>query len=241
VILTKERVPPSPGGRLPYSFDAMADPSSRAGHTYGTPLVIEHLARVHARHDPPLEQAFRAAELHGIPAIQVGPHEGVLLGWLARSLSARRAVEIGTLGGYSAIHLARALGADGTLHSLEIEPRHAEVARANLHDAGLSARVEVHLGDAVESLRSLEERGPFDLVFVDADKGRYDRYAEWAVAQLRPGGLLVADNVFFFGRLLEDHPDAAAMRRFHEIAAAHLEVALLTTPDGMLLGRKPAP
>lgn len=218
----------------------MADTSSRAGHSYATPAILEHLARLHAPHDAALERAFRANETHGIPAIQVGAHEGALLGWLARGVGARRIVEIGTLAGYSAIHLARALAPDGRLYSLEIDPRHAAVAQTNLAAAGLGERVEVVLGDALASLDALSSRGPFDVVFVDADKGRYDRYAEWAVAQLRPGGLLIGDNVFYFGRLLDDHPDAAAMRRFHEIAAVHLDVAVLPTPDGLLVGRKRA-
>jgi predicted O-methyltransferase YrrM len=217
----------------------MADSSSRAGQSYATPAILEHLARLHAPHDAALDRAFHAGDTHGIPSIQVGPHEGSLLGWLARSTDARRVVEVGTLAGYSAIHLARAVGPKGRLYTLEIDPRHAEIARENLEAAGLADRAEVLVGDALTSLSSLSSRGPFDVVFVDADKGRYDRYAEWALANLRPGGLLIGDNVFYFGRLLDDHPDAAAMRRFHEIAARALEVAILATPDGLLLGRKP--
>jgi caffeoyl-CoA O-methyltransferase len=216
----------------------MADSSSRTGQSYATPAILEHLARLHAPHDHALDRAFHAGETHGIPSIQVGPHEGSLLGWLARGIGARRIVEVGTLAGYSAIHLARAVGPEGKLYSLEIDPRHAEIAQENLRSAGLDGRAEVLVGDAVTTLEALTPRGPFDVVFVDADKGRYDRYAAWAIEHLRPGGLLIGDNVFFFGRLLDDHPDAAAMRRFHEVAARSLDVSILPTPDGLLLGRK---
>lgn len=233
---TFARVTPSLGSRLAYSR-AMADSASRAGQTYATPAILEHLARLHAPHDAALDTAFRAGELHGIPAIQVGAHEGALLGWLARGIGARRVVEIGTLAGFSAIHLGRALSADGALYSLEISERHAAIARENLSAAGLAGRAEVIVGDAVASLATLGARGPFDVVFVDADKGRYDQYVSWAIEHLRPGGLLIADNVFFFGRLLGDEPDAAAMRRAHELAAQHMDVALVSTPDGLLLGR----
>jgi len=219
----------------------MADASSRAGQSYATPEILAHLATLHAPHDAPLSRAFDAPSAHGIPAIQVGPHEGALLGWLVRGAGVRRAVEVGTLAGYSAIHIARGLSPDGRLFTLEIDPRHAEIARDNLRVAGLEARAEVVVGDALASLASLASQGPFDAVFIDADKGRYDAYVSWAADHLRPGGLLVADNVFFFGRLLEDERDAAAMRRFHEIAARRFDTALVATPDGLLLGRARGP
>ncbi len=215
----------------------MADAASRSGQTYATPEILAHLASLHAPHDAALARAFEAPATHGIPAIQVGPHEGALLGWLVRGAGARLGVEVGTLAGYSAIHIARALAPDGTLFSLELDPRHAEIARASLREAGLEARAEVLVGDALTSLATLAPRGPFDVVFIDADKGRYDAYVTWAAENLRPGGLLVADNVFFFGRLLADDRDAAAMRRFHEIAARRFDSALIATPDGLLIGR----
>jgi caffeoyl-CoA O-methyltransferase len=215
----------------------MADSASRAGQTYATPAILEHLARLHAPHDAALDTAFRASQLHGIPGIQVGPHEGALLGWLLRGMEASRVIEIGTLAGFSAIHLARALRPVGRLYTLEISENHAAIARDNLRAAGLEDRAEVMLGDALSSLAALAPRGPFDVIFVDADKGRYDQYARWAIEHLRPGGVLIADNVLFFGRLLDDHPEAAAMRRFHEVAAQHLDTALVPTPDGLLVGR----
>jgi caffeoyl-CoA O-methyltransferase len=215
----------------------MADAASRAGTSYATPPILDYLAGLHAPMDPALAQAFDAPHRHGLPAIQVGPHEGSFLGWIARSTGARRVVEVGTLAGFSAIHLARALPADGVLYTCERDPAHAAVAAANLAAAGLSDRAHIALGDATTTLGSLAPHAPFDLVFLDADKGRYDVYAAWAAAHLRPGGLLIADNVFFFGRLLSDEPDAVAMRRFHELAARRFDSVVVPTPDGMLLGR----
>jgi caffeoyl-CoA O-methyltransferase len=216
----------------------MADVASRAGASYATPDILAFLEPLHAPMDSALVRAFDAPRVHGIPAIQVGAHEGSLLGWLTRGMGARRAVEIGTLAGFSAIHIARALAPDGRLYTCERDARHAEIAIANLQAAGLSARCEVRVGDAASSLEALEAEGPFDLVFVDADKGRYDRYVEWAADHLRPGGLLVADNVFFFGRLLSEDADAAAMRRFHAIASRRFDSAIVATPDGLLVGRR---
>lgn len=215
----------------------MADPSSRQGKRYATPEILRYVDALHASHDGALAAAFQAPEREEMPAIQVGASEGRLLELLARLAGARRAVEVGTLAGYSAIRLARGLGPEGRLWTLENDPRHAAVARARIADAGLGDRVEIVEGDAAVRLGDIAENGPFDLVFLDADKGRYDLYGRWAAANVRPGGLLLADNSYFFGRLLDsDDPDAAAMRRFHEEAAASFETACVPTPDGLLLG-----
>jgi caffeoyl-CoA O-methyltransferase len=112
------------------------------------------------------------------------------------------------------------------------------VARRSLADAGLGDRVEVLEGAALEVLERLAPQGPFDAVFIDADKGNYDRYGRWARHHLRPGGLLLGDNAYFFGRLLEDSAEAAAMRRFHEEAAQAFDTVCMPTPDGLLLGIK---
>jgi len=215
----------------------MADPSSRRGHRYATPEILRYVDALHASHDGALAAAFEAPEREGMPAIQVGASEGRLLELLARLAGARRAVEVGTLAGYSAIRLARGLGPEGRLWTFENDLRHAAVARARIAAAGLGDRVEIVEGDAAARLSDVVQHGPFDLVFLDADKGRYDLYGRWAAANVRPGGLLLADNSYFFGRLLEpDDSDAAAMRRFHEEAAASFETACVPTPDGLLLG-----
>lgn len=217
----------------------MADPDSREGFRYGTPEVRRFVDALHGAHDAALARAFEAPEREDLPAIQVGPAEGALLELLAMLSGARRAVEIGTLAGYSAIHLARGMAPDGTLWTLESEPRHAAIARTSIAEAGLADRIEVVEGDAVQTLPALERHGPFDLVFLDADKGRYDVYGRWAVAHLRRGGVLLADNAYFFGRLLaHDDRDAEAMRRFHHEVAGALRTTCIPTPDGLLLGIK---
>ena len=148
-------------------------------------------------------------------------------------------VEVGTLVGYSAIRLARGVGDQGQVFSIEHDPRHAALARENIAAAGFADRVTVVEGDGPEALASLEAQGPFDLVFFDADKARYDVYGRWERAHLRPGGLLVGDNVFLFGRLLDQSEEAQAMRRFHEECAKHFDSACISTPDGLLVGRLP--
>ncbi|MBZ8133721.1 O-methyltransferase [Afifella sp. IM 167] len=153
--------------------------------------------------DPVLEEALAANEAAGLPAIDVSPLQGKLLYLLARMMGARRILEIGTLGGYSSIWLARALPEDGRLVTLEAVPAHAEVARANLERAGLSSRVDIRLGAALASLPALEEEaaGPFDFVFIDADKPNNPAYLEWALKLTRPGGVILGDNVVRDGRV----------------------------------------
>jgi caffeoyl-CoA O-methyltransferase len=214
----------------------MADPESRAGVRYASPEILDWVARVHAPHDAALARAFDAPERHGLPAIQLGPSEGKAFELLLRLAGARKVVEVGTLAGYSAIRAARALPPDGRVHTIELDPKHARIARENVAAAGLAATIIVHEGRALDVLPKLVPFGPFDAVFIDADKARYDRYGRWAAVNTRPGGLLVGDNAYLFGRLLEDSPEGAAMRRFHEVARAHFDTVCLPTPDGMLLG-----
>lgn len=217
----------------------MADESSRAGTRYADAEVLDWLAGVHAPHDAALARAFEAPEREGMPAIQVGPSEGRTLELLLRLAGARRVVEIGTLAGYSAIWIGRAVGEGGRVWTLESDPGHAEVARRNLEEAGLGDRVRVVVGAALDRLPDLEPEGPFDAVFIDADKGSYDRYGRWAAENLRPGGILLGDNAYFFGKLLaEGDESAAAMRRFHQEAAERFHSVCLPTPDGLLIGIK---
>ena len=217
----------------------MADLSSRAGASYSTPEILRYLDGLHGPHDASLERAFSAPEHEGMPAIQVGHSEGLLLEWLTRWHRPSIAVEIGTLAGYSALRIARGLqGPEARLYTLERDPKPAAVARANVRAAGLDDRVEVIEGDALEVLPKLALLGPIDLVFVDADKERYDAYASWAASAMPRGGLLIGDNVYFFGRLLDGSPAAAAMRRFHAIAREHFDTAVVPTPDGLLVGRR---
>lgn len=216
----------------------MADQSSRAGKSYADPEVLRYTERVHAAHDEALARAFEAPLREGMPAIQVGPSEGKLLQLLLRLSGATRVVEVGTLAGYSALHLARALPKSGHVWTIENDSGHHRVAQANVQAAGEDARITCLLGAALETLDTLSDRGPFDAVFVDADKANYDRYGQWAAQNLRTGGLLISDNAFLFGRLLEDSAEARAVRRFHEEAAHAFDTVCIPTPDGLLVGIK---
>ncbi len=216
----------------------MADKDSRAGARYADAAIVAYLNDTHAAHDEGLKVAFESPDADDMPAIQVGMSEGKLLELLMRMIGAQRVVEVGTLAGYSAVRLARGMKAGGTLYSIEYDQRHAEVARRNIAAASLDVTVEVLVGAGVEVLPTLVDKGPFDAVFVDADKESYDQYGAWAAANTRPGGLLIGDNSHLFGNLLEDSDRAVAMRRFHEQARDHYDTVDIPTPDGMMLGLK---
>ena len=176
--------------------------------------VDDYLDALLVGKDEALEAALEAAVEAGLPQIQVAPNQGKLLQLLARLAGARRILEIGTLGGYSTIWLARALPPGGHLLSLELEQRHAEVARANLARAGLTEQVEVRVGPALESLAALhaEGAGPYDFVFIDADKPAYPEYFAWAMRLSAAGSVIVADNVVRQGKVADpDSRDAAVL------------------------------
>jgi predicted O-methyltransferase YrrM len=180
--------------------------------------------------DPALEAALKASAEAGLPPIQVSPSQGKMLWIMARALQASRILEMGTLGGYSTIWLARALPPDGRLITLEADPKHAEVARANIVRAGLGDRVDVRLGRALDILPRLaaEGRGPFDLVFIDADKENYPDYFAWALRLSRRGSLIVADNVVRKGAVVDAEsgdPRVQGMRRFLELVAGERRVS----------------
>ena len=214
----------------------MADDDSREGKRYQTLAILNYVNNTHAAHDAGLAQAFAVPA--GVPAIQVGPSEGKLLFLLMRLIGAKKVVEVGTLVGYSAIHMARALADGGTLWSVEYEQKHAEIARANIERAKLADRITVLVGAGVDVLPTLVQHGPFDAVFIDADKANYDRYGVWAVDNLRRGGLVLGDNAYLFGELLEDTDRGRAMRAFHEHVAKHCDSVCLPTPDGLVVGIK---
>ena len=174
-----------------------------------------------ASEDEGLRGAVAVAEAAGLPSIQVSPPQGKLLQLLVRLVGAKKILEFGTLGGYSAILMARALPADGRLISLEANPDYAEVARGSIEAAGVGEKVEIRVGPALEALPALAEEGagPFDLVFIDADKVNTPNYFEWALDRTRAGGLIVADNVVRDGSLADanDADEATrAQRRLHE-------------------------
>jgi predicted O-methyltransferase YrrM len=159
--------------------------------------------------DPALSAALRDSDAAGLPHIAVSFQQGKFLSLLAGAIQARRILEIGTLGGFSTIWLARGAGPQGRVVTLEYEPKHAEVARANLERAGVGDRVEIKVGAALHTLPTVTD-GPFDLVFIDADKDNYVAYLEWAIRLARPGAIIVADNVIRDGRVLTATSEDAA-------------------------------
>jgi predicted O-methyltransferase YrrM len=182
--------------------------------------------------DPVLSAAREASDAAGLPQIAVSTQQGKFLSLLAGAIKARRILEIGTLGGFSTIWLARGAGPDGRVVTLEYEPKHAEVARANIDRAGVGDRVEVVVGPALETLPTLTE-GPFDLVFIDADKENNAGYLEWAVKLTHPGSVVVVDNVIRDGAILSPDGDAVVQgtRRALELMGENprLDTAVLQT------------
>ncbi|QZT57188.1 O-methyltransferase [Mycolicibacterium austroafricanum] len=185
--------------------------------------------------DDALREARAAGQAAGMPAIEVSAQHAKLLSLLVAISGARRVLEIGTLAGYSTIALARAVGPDGTVVTLEYEPAHAQVARRNLERAGVSDRVGIVVGAALESLPTLQQRGEtFDLVFIDADKENNVSYVEWAVTLGRPGTVIVVDNIARNGRVLDPAPDdeqARAVRAMFDMMGANprLDTAAIQT------------
>ena len=180
--------------------------------------------------DPALDDALRASAEAGLPQINVSPNQGKLLMLLAQICGAKRVLEIGTLGGYSTIWLARALPADGRLITLEVDPKHAEIARQNLARAGVSDRVDLRLGPALQTLPKLvnEAAGPFDLIFIDADKVNMPAYFEWSLRLARRGSVIIADNVVRKGEVINPASGDAnvqGVRRFNELLAAEKRVS----------------
>ncbi|BBY74319.1 O-methyltransferase [Mycolicibacterium parafortuitum] len=185
--------------------------------------------------DDALRAARASADAAGLPRIEVSAQHAKLLSLLVRISGARRVLEIGTLGGYSTIALARAVGADGSVVTLEYAQAHADVARGNLERAGVADRVEIVVGAALDSLPALQQRGDtFDLVFIDADKENNVSYVEWAITLGRPGTVIVVDNIARGGRVLDPAPDdeqAKAVRAMFDMMGAdpRLDTAAIQT------------
>ncbi len=211
--------------------------------------VDRYLADLFVGADPALLDTLAVSEAEGLPSISVSAMHGRLLYLLARLQGAERVLEIGTLGGYSAIWLARALPHHGRLVTLEADAHHADVARRNLEAAGCGAAVEIRLGRAAETLARMVETGeaPFDLIFIDADKRGYPTYLERALQLSRPGTLIVADNVVRDGKVIDDSSEdgnVTAVRQFLQLCAAEtrLETTVIQTVgtkgyDGLALAR----
>jgi caffeoyl-CoA O-methyltransferase len=196
--------------------------------------------------DEVLEAALSDSRRAGLPDINVSPNQGRLMQLLVATAGARRILEIGTLGGYSAIHLARALPEDGALISLEIDGHHADVARNNVERAGLSGIVEVRVGDAHKLLADLVEagEGPFDVIFIDADKEGYPDYLDVSLRLVRPGSLILGDNTIRGGTVLDPKEQTArATREFNRKVAEDPGLSGIVLPlireriDGLTIAR----
>jgi predicted O-methyltransferase YrrM len=191
--------------------------------------VDSYIANLFIAPDFALEAALDSSKAAGLPAINVSPAQGKLLYMLARMQGARTILELGTLGGYSTIWLARALPPEGHLLSLEIDPKRAEIASANVARAGLTSVVEIRLGRAEDTLQQLvtEGREPFDLIFIDADKTGYAEYLKWSLKLARPGTLIIADNVVRKGAVADptsNDDNVQGIRKFNELLAAEKRV-----------------
>lgn len=201
----------------------------------------QYIGELFAPEDEILRSIKTEIERNGLPTISVQPYDGYLLAWLVRLAGVRKVVELGTLGGYSGTWIARALPDDGKLITLEKSSKHAAVARANFEKAGLSEKVEVREGDARDRLAELVDEGPFDMVFIDADKDSYVDYLEWAAGNLRSGGLVTAHNTYRGGNVLSPESDGDQMIvAFNQKLASddRLDGFIIPIGDGMAVGVK---
>lgn len=200
--------------------------------------AVDHYFAAHLiPSDPALDAAAETSAEAGLPSIAIAPNQGKLLYLLARTVRAHSILEIGTLGGYSTIWLGRALPSDGRLITLEADPQHAEVARTNLNRAGLASIADVRVGRALDTLPSIRGEGPFDLVFIDADKPNNPEYFRWALELSRPGSIIVVDNVVRRGAVTNvdsGDPSIRGVQQMTELIAAESRVeatALQTVGD----------
>ena len=214
------------------------------GFGQGSPELARWAEKVFQPEDPVLAEIRARSIREGLPAIAVGRFDGLHLEVVARLVGARKAVEIGTLGGYSGVCLLRGMPDDGVLHTFEMDAHHAEVARESFRKAGVEGRARIHVGPALQRLREIEDQAPFDLCFIDADKTGYPAYLDWAARHLRIGGAVLGDNAFGFGGVAKPDGDEAvrALRRFNEELArgGRFRATMIPTEEGLALGVKVA-
>jgi caffeoyl-CoA O-methyltransferase len=207
-----------------------------------TPELHAYIVEHGARRDAALRDVEEKTEAMGdIAVMQSAPDQAALITLLVKSLGAKRAIEVGTFTGYGAIAIARGLGDDGELICCELSEEYAEISRANIESAGVSESVEIKMGPALETLRSLD--GAFDFAYIDADKTGYDGYYEECLRLLRPGGLIMLDNVLLIGRVLDPEDDdesAQAIAALNEklVGDERVEIAMLGIADGVTLALK---
>jgi caffeoyl-CoA O-methyltransferase len=203
--------------------------------------LLRYLGRVFKPEDALLKEIRERSLKAGLPEIQVGSMDALHLEVLTRAVGARKAVEIGTLGGYSGTAIARGLAEGGRLHTFELEKKHALLARESFRKAGVQDRVTIHVGPAMERLHECESDAPFDLVFIDADKETYPEYLAWAARHLRVGGVVLGDNAFAFGEIADGKgAGPRAMRRFNEELAqgGRFRATMLPSGEGLAMGVK---
>jgi caffeoyl-CoA O-methyltransferase len=222
----------------------MGSPEEK-GFGQGDPALARWAEATFEPEDAVLAEIRGRSARAGLPSIQVGRMDGLHLEVLTRAVCAKKLVEIGTLGGYSGVCLARGMGPDGFLHTFELLPAHARVARESFERAGVARQVTVHVGHARDELVCIEGDGPFDLVFIDADKESYPDYLAWAGRHLRVGGVVLADNAFAFGHVHETSPGAdaravAPLRAFAERLArgGRFRATMIPTGEGLAMGVK---
>ncbi|HEY6911383.1 MAG TPA: O-methyltransferase [Myxococcales bacterium] len=212
------------------------------GFGQGDPALSEWAESVFHPEDAVLREIRDRSVQEGLPAIAVGRFDGLHLEVIARAIGALKAVEIGTLGGYSGTCLLRGMGVHGVLHTFEYSEKHAKVASVSFHKAGVAARAHIHVGAALDKLSEIEAEAPFDLVFVDADKVNYPKYLDWAATHLREGGVLLADNAFGFGEIHLPGGDEgrAALRKFNQELAqgGRFRATMIPTAEGLAMGVK---
>jgi caffeoyl-CoA O-methyltransferase len=207
----------------------------------GDPSLTQYAENVFQPVDSILEEIRSRSLAAGLPEIQIGSMDGLHLEVLTRAFGVKKAVEIGTLGGYSGTCICRGMGSDGKLFTFEINELNAKIAAESFVRAGMEKNVEVHLGPALLNLPRINKYGPFDLVFIDADKENYPSYLNWAAEHLRVGGVVLADNTFGWGEIVDgDSPSIQALREFNLKLAqdGRFRATILPTGEGLSLGAK---
>lgn len=209
--------------------------------------IVHYVEETFQPEDLVLKEARERAERKGLPQIQVGRMDGLHLEIITRVSGAKKAVEIGTLGGYSGICIARGLGSEGKLYTFELDQGHADIARENFQKAQVSEQIEILVGSAKENLDKINQHAPFDLVFIDADKLNYPVYLKWATDHLRIGGIIIGDNTFAWGMIaddqfesVEDEQSVKGLREFNLTLAkgGRFRSTILPTGEGLTVGVK---
>lgn len=211
----------------------------------GTPLndrLVNYMATLFPAEDSVLEQLKKEAMEAGLPEIQISPEQGAFISVLLKGIGARKVIEVGTLGGYSAIIMARALPDDGSVVTLEVDPFHAEFARRQIRNAGLEEKITVYTGPGIDLLeRTLSESGPYDFAFIDADKESYVRYVDLLYPLMRRGGMIAGDNALAGGEVINTQTDSEhvkGIQAFNRHMAEHpgIDAAIVPVGDGMCIG-----